>query len=280
MTEGVRSILRRAARVGVAPLLGFLSVLIPVWPGSANAQLKAASAASSPGARPPVSQKASPGPAWSELEPSEQVALRPLQNDWASIDDLGKRKWRRIAERYAEMTAPDQERLQARMTEWARLTPQQRGKARLQYLEAKKVPARSRQADWEAYQALSPEARAALAERGVTVPRPAAKSTEATARNVSSRHNTPRGAVAANAGASAPAARPAKPATPTVVQAAPGATTVLITKRHISSPQPTAGSARIAIAPEEIDKSTLLPRTGSQSPPAKPTKATAPGARP
>lgn len=205
-----------------------------------------------------------------------------MQNDWASIDELGKRKWRRIAERYPEMSATDQERLQNRMTEWAKLTPQERSKVRLQYLEAKKVPASSRQADWEAYQALTPDERKALAVRGAAAPRTAGKSVETTAQGVSARRNAPRAAKAnmASAAASAPTAKAATPATPTVVQAAPGATTVLITKQRTSPAQPATGNAKIAVSPDVVDRSTLLPQTGPQSSRARTTAASTPATRP
>lgn len=273
----MRSLPRRAAYPKGTLLFVCLPCLAVLLALNAQAQPKPAPAAASAVSKPSAAPKPGAGPAWSELEPSEQIALRPLQNDWASIDELGKRKWRRIAERYPEMSATDQERLQNRMTEWAKLTPQERGKVRLQYLEAKKVPASSRQADWEAYQALSPDERRALAARGANAPRTAGKSVETTAHSVSARRNAPRAAKAdtASAAASAPTAKPARPATPTVVQAAPGATTVLITKQRNSQAQPATGNAKIAVSPDVVDKSTLLPRTGPQSPRDRPTTAAA-----
>lgn len=273
---------RRAAHPNGTLLFVCLPCLAVLLAFNAYAQPKPAPAAGSAVSRPSTTPKPGAGPAWSELEPSEQIALRPLQNDWASIDELGKRKWRRIAERYPEMSATDQERLQNRMTEWAKLTPQERGKVRLQYLEAKKVPASSRQADWEAYQALSPDERKALAARGANAPRATGKSVEATAHSVSARRNAPRAAKAdtASAAASAPTAKPAKPATPTVVQAAPGATTVLITKQQTSQAQPATGNAKIAVSPDVVDRSTLLPQTGPQSSRARTTAASTPATRP
>lgn len=263
-------------------LFACLSSLAALTAVDAHAQPRAATAAASAVSKPSTAPKPGAGPAWSQLEPSEQIALRPLQNDWASIDELGKRKWRRIAERYPEMPAADQERLQDRMTAWAKLTPQERSKVRLQYLEAKKVPASSRQADWKAYQALSPEERKALAARGATAPRTAGKSVETTARSVSAKRSAPRAANAkpANAAASAPTAKPAKPAAPAVVQAAPGATTVLITKHRTSPAQAASAAARIAVSPDVVDSSTLLPRTGPQSARARPAAASAPAPRP
>lgn len=232
--------------------------------------------------KPPAATRPNAGPAWSELKPEEQMALEPLRNEWGSIDDLRKRKWLQIAARYAAMSAPDQARLQARMTEWAKMTPQERSKVRLQFLEAKKIPATARQADWEAYKALSPEERKALAARATPAPRAAAKTAEPAPRGSSAKRNAPRAASVGttHAAASAPAATPARPATPNVVQGAPGATTVLITKHQAPPAHPAKSNARIVVSPDVVDKSTLLPRAGAQSSHARPTAASTPAARP
>lgn len=261
-------------------LFACLSSLAALWPVAANAQTKPTSAAASSAAtKSSTAPTPSTGPAWSELKPLEQTALKPLRNEWTSIDDLGKRKWLQIAERYPTMSVPDQARLQTRMAEWAKLTPQERGKVRLQFLEAKKIPATDRQADWEAYQALSPDERKALAARATTAPRAAAKVAEPIPRSASAKRNAPRAASVstAHAAASAPTA---KPATPTLVQGAPGATTVLITKHQAPPAHPATGSAKIVVSPDVVDKSTLLPRAGAQSPRTRPTASSAPAARP
>ena len=204
--------------------------------------------------------------------------MKPLQHEWSSIDDLRKRKWLQIAERYPTMSAPDQARLQTRMAEWAKMSPQERGKVRLQFLEAKKIPATTRQADWEAYQALSPDERKALAARATTAPHAAAKAAEATPHGTSAKRNAPHAgsASAAHAAASVPIA---KPATPTLVQGAPGATTVLITKHQAPPAHPATGSARIVVSPDVVDKSTLLPQAGAQSSRARSAAASTPAAR-
>jgi len=242
---------------------------------AAQAQPKPAPAASAAAVKPRAGAEPGGGPAWRDLRPSEQAALKPLQGEWASIDELGKRKWLRIAERYPAMNADDQVRLQARMTEWARLTPQERGKVRLQFLEATKMPASSRQANWEAYQALSPDERKALAARGAKSQRNAIKAPQAAAEGDAAKRNPPRNAGAPSAAAAAPSVKPARPATPSVVQGAPGATTNLITKQQAPAPHPAAASAKIAVSPDVVDKSTLLPRTGPQSPRDRPTTAAA-----
>jgi hypothetical protein len=49
------------------------------------------------------------------------------------------------------------------MREWAALSPQQRTAARLNYADAKQLLQEDKKAKWEAYQALSPEAKQKLA---------------------------------------------------------------------------------------------------------------------
>ncbi len=244
-----------------------------------HAQAKPAPAASAAAARP---AKAEQGPAWNTLKPAQREALKPLERDWASFDSLGKRKWLEIAARYPAMPPEEKARLQARMTEWARLTPQERGQVRLHYQEAKQVPPQDRQASWEAYQALPPEQRRELANRAT----PASASASGHAKAA------PRAASAAPTGAHASdslraktntvsdpalAARP-KPVAPAVVQATPGATTTLISKPQTPPAHQQSGMPKIAATPEYVDKKTLLPQAGAQS--ARPAAASAPPTRP
>lgn len=274
---------RRPAHAWGPILSACLAGLVAIWPAAAHAQPAPASAVASAAAgKKPAPAKASAGPSWSDLKPSEQAALKPLQGEWSSIDDLGKRKWIQIAQRYPAMHPSDQARLQDRMTEWAKLTPQERGKVRLQFLEAKKIQATDPQADWHAYQSLSADERKALAARAASVasaPRTMPKGVDAVTHTAPARHGVhPPGAGAAHPAAQAPAA-PAKPLTPTLVQGAPGATTVLITKHQPSAPRQPASSARIAATPDVVDKTTLLPRAGAQSAQPRPAAASTPAAQ-
>lgn len=270
--------LRCLARNQGAILLTCLSSLVALSPVAAQAQPKAASAASSAASKPTTAPKSSTGPAWSELKPAEQVALKPLQNEWASIDDMRKRKWLRIAEHYPTMSESGQALLQTRMAEWAKMTPQERSKVRLHYLETRKIPATNRQADWKAYQALSPEERKALAARATPAPRAATNAAAQAPRSSGHGRDTKRSkSSTVAAAASAPAA---KPATTTVVQGTPGATTVLITKRAAPPAQQTPGARKIAVTADVVDKSTLLPRAGAQSAHAPPAAASKPAAQP
>ena len=58
----------------------------------------------------------------------------------------------------------EQEKLHSRMAEWAALSPKDRELARLNFAQSKTVAKSDRAANWEAYQALSPDERQKLAQ--------------------------------------------------------------------------------------------------------------------
>ena len=97
------------------------------------------------------------GASWHSLSPAQREALQPLQQEWPRMDALSKRKWLALAARFPTMPAAERARIQTRMADWAKLTPRQRGKARLHFQETRALPKVDRQAKWQAYQALSPE---------------------------------------------------------------------------------------------------------------------------
>jgi hypothetical protein len=79
-----------------------------------------------------------------------------------------KRKWLAVSQNFAQLSAEEQTTVQGRMREWAALSPQQRSAARLNYADAKQLLQDDKKAKWEAYQALSPEAKQKLAaQQGV-----------------------------------------------------------------------------------------------------------------
>jgi hypothetical protein len=255
--------------------LGVLAVMLA--PFASHAQIKPAAAASAAAAKPATAAKAGGGPAWSELKPSEQAALAPLKGEWASIDEARKRKWLKISEHYPTMNADDQARLHARMVEWAGMSPQDRAKVRTRYLEAKSIPGTDRQAGWEAYQALSPEERKALAARAAAAPRGTARPGQPAPRAAMPEAPPAKPAAARQtlapaptpAPTPAPSAKPVAPIAPTV-QGKPGATTSLITKRPPAPALGATASPKIAASADVIDKTTLLPRAGAQKAGAAP----------
>ena len=93
-----------------------------------------------------------PKPAWSELTAPQQQVLAPLQGEWEQLDTTRRKKWVDIANRYPTMKHAEQQRLQKRMQEWAKLTPEERRVAREQYRTLKKIPPRERKEKWQEYQ--------------------------------------------------------------------------------------------------------------------------------
>ena len=156
----------------------------------------------------------------------------------------------------------------------AALSPAQRGQARMNYQEARQVTKEERQARWQAYQALTPEQRGKLAAR-------AARPTSANAaRNGDAARKS---ALAQRDGVQAKSnlvpntsyAAPPRAVGPTVVQAQPGATTSLISKRPAPPPHQQPGLPKIAATPGFVDKATLLPQRGPQGAAATATIAPA-----
>jgi hypothetical protein len=72
------------------------------------------------------------------------------------------------------MEPTDREKLQSRMMEWSALKPKEREQARLNFEQTKKLPADTRAATWEAYQALSEDERRALLDTAPKKPAGAA----------------------------------------------------------------------------------------------------------
>ncbi len=111
---------------------------------------------------------------WNELSPGQQKALKPLATSWDSLDEAQQRKWQALSRNFNRMPPTEQILLHSRMTEWAALSPTQRTLARLNFAQAKALPADEKRARWQAYQALSTEERQRLAATALRHPRGAA----------------------------------------------------------------------------------------------------------
>lgn len=203
------------------------------------------------------------GPAWSTLTPAQRSSLAPLERDWASIDPQRKQKWLEISARMPKMPPEERERMQARMHEWAGMSAQERGQARLHYQESRQLSPQEKQQRWEAYQALPPEQRRQFAVQAAPViGKPAARSIPSTKSNL----------VPDPAEAGKP-----RVVGPTVIQAKPGATTTLITRRPTPPAHQQTGLPKIAATPDFVDRTTLLPRKGPQG---AATRSAAPASAP
>ncbi|UXH77116.1 DUF3106 domain-containing protein [Roseateles amylovorans] len=249
----LRSLLRQTALFGAGVALA----------ASVSAQ---AGASSAPAPVAPTGAAAlALSPNWASLTPAQKDALAPLSREWDQLDSALKGKWLEIAARYPKLSDEHQQRLRERMVEWTRMSPTERQKARIGYQRASELRGEDQQsrlqAKWEAYRALPPEKRQELADRAE---RAAEKASERASEKMS---------------AEAPAARakhrpPLAPIQrapltvnstgPTVVQARPGATTVLLTQRAepaLTSASAAGGAVLRLRSPREagLDPHTLLP---------------------
>jgi Protein of unknown function (DUF3106) len=206
------------------------------------------------------------GPKFSALGADEQAALKPLEKDWPEISVDRKQKWRVLAARFPKMSAEERARVQARMSEWAQMTPEQRGRVRLQFQEAKKSSPQNRQAQWEAYQALPADQKRELATKASSTPAGVAAAPAAQLKS----NIVPNPALAA----------PPRSVAPAVVQAQPGATTNLISKRVSPPAHQQSGQPKIAGSAEFVDAATLLPQKGPQGTATRSAAASAPALRP
>lgn len=238
--------------------------------GDLWAQTPSAQSAAQPGRQIP--RPASDGPAWTTLTPAQQKVLEPLKSDWAGLAAAQKSKWLEVATRLPTLPAAEQQRIRERMAEWTRLTPSERGQARLQFQESRQFSEADRRARWDAYQSLPDDAKRQLAERARPAPqvKGPAPSLEAGRGNVTASVNGTNGTGGSTtSGAKRNVVSPTpstatKPVAPTVVQARPGATTTLVTRPALPPLHQQPGLPKIAATADFVNPSTLLPQRGPQ----------------
>jgi len=262
--------LATARRAGLRILIGAAVVVCTAHAG-AQAPRVPGSASS------PTAIVREEGVRWQALTPAQREALAPLERDWPGIDAPRKQKWIALAGRFNTLSPEERARINARMVEWAKLTPAERGQARLRFEEARQLPVPDRSEAWRAYQALPPEQRQQLAARAATAasaPRDAASKPAKSGRDSKE--------AKFNVVPNPALAQPPRPVAPTMVQAAPGATTTVITRRPTPPPHQQSGMPKIATTPEFVNRSTLLPQRGPQAAAVASTPAAAalPAARP
>jgi len=245
--------------------------------GQALAAGAAAQSPAVPTGSKPVG-KAEVAPTWNSLSPNQRTALQPLEREWRIIGSEHKQKWLEVIAQFPLKSVDERQRIQARMTEWASLTPEQRGAARMQFKQAQQLAPSDRQARWEAYQALPEAEKKELAARAA----PAATT------GISSKH---RAQVADASGADSgnvqtksnevvppDVRRQARSVAPTLVQAPAGATTTLISKHPTPPAHQQAGLPKITASPSFVNPSTLLPKRGPQGAAVVSASASAPAA--
>ena len=119
---------------------------------------------------PPLSQ-----PSWTELNAEQKRVLAPLAGEWDKMEGFRRKKWLGIAQRYQGLSLDEQARLQRRMTTWAKLTPDERKRARDQYKSLQKAPPEKKEAvilKWQEYKDLPEGEKARLKAAATSKPAP------------------------------------------------------------------------------------------------------------
>lgn len=200
------------------------------------------------------------GKPWTTLGPSTQAVLAPLSAQWPTLSANTKEKWIGVAKRMRTMDPAERERVQARMSSWANLTPIERGQTRLLFQEALRVAPETRAEQWKRYNELSDDEKRQLAARAVP-PMVARQVSSSTSSGASfSVNETPRPAGKVN---TTPLSSPLpQRIAPSVIQAQPGATTTLISSKPTPPPHQPAGSPKIAAPPKSDARA---PQAANQS---------------
>ncbi|MGQ3053759.1 MAG: DUF3106 domain-containing protein [Roseateles sp.] len=249
--------LSMALLLSAAGFSAFAQATDAAWPSEPAASMASAPASSASKPRSlakPVAPAAlsAPPPPWSGLTPKQQALLAPLERDWADIADPQRSKWLSATPTLATMSGEEIKRVHDRMRDWTRLSASERVNARIGFQVTRQLTAEQRQARWEAYQALPPEQRQALAAK-------------ARARREAQAARAPHKPVAALPKSSilptAPKLVTQVPVTGSLIQAKPGATTVLITRGLAQPGHQTAGQSKVVADPALIDPKTLLPKS-------------------
>lgn len=99
---------------------------------------------------------------WSNLTERQQIALKPLQGKWSSMDGARQRKMLALAERFHQASPDQQARMHERMQAWVIITPEERQRARENFKAVRKVESQARNEKWSRYEQLPVEQRVDL----------------------------------------------------------------------------------------------------------------------
>ena len=139
---------------GIAAVMGLAvigALLAWLWRPSKLVQaVPAPLEASAPVAAAPEDAQAAPAQArravavsgrWTRLSAGDQAILAPLKDDWSELSVDQRLKWLELSMRFPSMAVDEQQRVQDRMAQWARMTTAERGAARLNFQEIRQVAA-------------------------------------------------------------------------------------------------------------------------------------------
>ena len=106
----------------------------------------------------------SSGQSWSALNKVQKETLATLEEDWGSLSTEQKTKWVQLANKYEKLPQADRDRLKSIMSDWAKLSINDRRVARANFIKSLEIPNDKKSEAWEAYQQLTPEEKKQLAD--------------------------------------------------------------------------------------------------------------------
>ncbi len=115
------------------------------------------------------SKKAPTKPRWADLTPAQKDALEPLAVEWDQINTIRKKKWLEMGNKVALMNPEEKQRVQERIREWVKLTPEQRRIARSNFAQTNNLHPNEKFEQWQRYQQLTEEQKKELAAAGAPV---------------------------------------------------------------------------------------------------------------
>jgi len=176
--RGERTWRLRVALISLIGAAGLSAGLAIAQAPAASAPATASDASASTQLALPTPPATNPQPSihpnWSELTVVQQRILAPFAPEWNSMPELARKKWLQIAQAYPKYTPAQQQRLQTRMADWVKLTPEQRHRARENFQTTKSVPVQKKSEAWQRYQQLPDEQKKELAAAAKAQKRPSA----------------------------------------------------------------------------------------------------------
>lgn len=168
MTSGAPSAAARKWLVAIVAIgaIAAASFGLTYLISSNRADNSSASTSASAATAPKAKRAATTKPLWSELTPAQQEALTPLAPEWDQISVVRKKKWLELGNKMAAMPPEERQKMQERIRDWTKLTPEQRRQARANYAQIKKkLKPEEKTAQWQEYQKLPEEKKRELAAK-------------------------------------------------------------------------------------------------------------------
>ena len=207
---------------------------------------------------------------WSSLKAAERKSLAPLERDWVYLSAQQRRLWVELAQRLPTMNPDRQQRIQARMGEWAGMTPAERGQARLRFVQSQRTDTEDPEKRWDDYKALPSEQKKQFAARAAAPASAVAQKSRPGSNIGGDAGNVTLSTAKSNLVSNPNFAVQPKTIAPTMLKAGPGASTTTVSKTATPPSHQQIGLPKIAASPRFVDTATLLPKRGPQGAAATP----------